>query len=734
MTAFGKFLVEGQLVTGSTGLRWKAVDPDQGRIVSIKELPPEVLGRQGAQERLRADTATLAGLGNPHLVAVYEYVEEPERAWLVQEWVDGASVDAVVAAARRLTAEQSLGILIGALRGLAAAHAAGVIHGDITPADILVDTTGRARLGDFGVVAPTGYASAIGTPAYLSPEAARGATVNAQSDVYAAAAVLFELLTGAPPYSGSSPGEVLAKHIAAPVPTVDGAGAKLKSLLARAMAKDPAHRPVDAGEFVEGLSEAAEERFGPGWLTKASVARYVAAAERPDLQPPPDESPTEESPTAGNLYVLPPLGEARATGADAGPLGAGAATGAGPAGADAGPAGAGAGPAARGNAAPDGRALRLVAADGGLADPTVAAGPAGAGPAGAGPAGAVTASAVTASAGTAGAGPSAPGSPYAAGPPATAAAPARDGLRFRVGGTGAARHAAGEPAAQPPSAKLGTTAGGDRANRSRSARRKQSSAGPTGRRDEGAPSPAGLVGDAGGSATGTLPPRSRQREPAGRALPMVAAGLVTLVVVTGAVLAFELTSGDESNSPSPQPTQAQPAPPASNRPTGNPLPSGTTTAARDLATAVLTGEWSFVNTVTRSEGFSNNDAVGIEYTRRWTFTADCADSPCPVRARAQYLRSSFDLVLTRQGTEYRSRSSQRTTCESQVNGVARPVSSAVTTSYVILRISEARWVDGRWQATRITGERGTDATPVPGELEPCAEAHSRIQLVGTPSN
>ncbi|MDQ3734300.1 MAG: serine/threonine protein kinase [Actinomycetota bacterium] len=282
MVTFPGYEVSGQVAAGSTGIVWQARQVELDRMVAIKELSPALLQAPGFLERFRAEAQTLAALDDPHVVRIFDYVEEPSRAYLVQEWVDGAPLEAVLAQHGTLTPEQSLGVLRGGLIGLAHAHQRGLVHRDVSPANILLDRAGTSKLLDFGLAARTdqglapGAPASVGTPAFSSPEAVTGAPMTTQSDVYSAAAVLYLLLAGRLPYSGDV-GQVLAAHANAPVPRLDGHGPELADLLARAMAKNPDQRPADAAAFLAELEDAATRRYGPAWLSRASVAGLVTA-------------------------------------------------------------------------------------------------------------------------------------------------------------------------------------------------------------------------------------------------------------------------------------------------------------------------------------------------------------------------------------------------------------------------------------------------------------------------
>ncbi len=280
---FAGYEVLGRIAEGSTGVVWRARQIELDRIVAIKELSPVLLNAPGFLDRFRTEAQTLAGLDDPHVVRIYDYVEEPARAYLVEEWVDGAPLAGVLHEHGRLSPEQSLGVLRGGLMGLAHAHQRELVHRDVSPANILLDREGVSKLVDFGLAAPTsqgltpGAATSVGTPAFTSPEAVLGQPMTTRSDVYSAAVVLYFLLSGRLPYSGDA-AAMLQAHISAPVPRLNEHGPELGDLLARGMAKDPAQRPADAAAFLAELEDAATKRYGPGWLNRASVAGLVSAA------------------------------------------------------------------------------------------------------------------------------------------------------------------------------------------------------------------------------------------------------------------------------------------------------------------------------------------------------------------------------------------------------------------------------------------------------------------------
>jgi serine/threonine-protein kinase len=269
---------------GSTGTVYLARQAALERHVAIKRLAPWLAGDAGFTERFRREAQVMASIDHPNIVRVYALVEEADATFLVAEYVEGATVRAVQREARRLSPEQSLGILQGALTGLAHAHARGLVHRDVKPENILADQHGTSKLTDFGEAASVEGIAArpAGTPAYMSPEAVAGGRIDARSDIYSAAAVLFELLTGRVPYLAESPLAVLRMHTSSPVPDPRAINPDLPrrvgAMVARGLAKDPGARFATVDAFRTELTAAASEGYGPNWERRASIAKEVAAA------------------------------------------------------------------------------------------------------------------------------------------------------------------------------------------------------------------------------------------------------------------------------------------------------------------------------------------------------------------------------------------------------------------------------------------------------------------------
>lgn len=252
-SSVGGYDLIGRVGSGSTAVVYKARDAGLGRDLALKQVSRE------SADLLRGEAARLAALDDPHIVQVFGFVEEADAAYLVLEWVNGATLAEVLGAGGRLSGPQALGVCRGALMGLAHAHDRGVVHGDVSASNILVDTEGVSRVIDF--------AWGGSTPAYRAPEAALAPTptdLTPAADVYAAAAVLVHLLTG----------EVTPDA----APNLDGVDGGLRPVLATALAPHAADRYPDAGAFLAALEEAATRRFGAGWWTTAGVGSLVTPA------------------------------------------------------------------------------------------------------------------------------------------------------------------------------------------------------------------------------------------------------------------------------------------------------------------------------------------------------------------------------------------------------------------------------------------------------------------------
>jgi serine/threonine-protein kinase len=264
----GKYEVEAVLGKGAMGIVYKARDPHIERSVAIKTVRKDVLDAELAAQfmaRFRNEARAAGRLHHPNIVAIYEYGEDDAVAYIAMEFVDGAGLREYLNRRAHFTLGQISAIVTQLLDALAFAHAQGVVHRDVKPANLILTPTGTLKVADFGIAridatTLTLTGMVMGTPSYMSPEQCRGLATDARSDLFSVGVVLYELLTRTRPFDGSM--EAIAYRICherhrpaselatMPVPPA------LDALIDRALAKDPADRFADARTFAAALRQA----------------------------------------------------------------------------------------------------------------------------------------------------------------------------------------------------------------------------------------------------------------------------------------------------------------------------------------------------------------------------------------------------------------------------------------------------------------------------------------------
>ena len=276
--AFGPYVLTGVVGRGATSIVYRASVAGTGDEVAVKVLDPALARVPGFQDQLEAESSVLSSLSGPHVVRGRGTGVIEGHRYLAMDYVEGSSLRAVEERAGRLRAPQALGLVAGALEGLGAAHAKGIVHGDVKPENILIDRAGTATVVDFGQVVSSGGATEGGTPPYMSPEAARGLPLDARSDLYSMGVVLYEALAGHRPFEATNDLALLRLQVEATPAPIDGVSAEMNALVGRALAKDPADRPQDAAAFLRELEAAAARDYGGDWKRRAAVAALVTVA------------------------------------------------------------------------------------------------------------------------------------------------------------------------------------------------------------------------------------------------------------------------------------------------------------------------------------------------------------------------------------------------------------------------------------------------------------------------
>ncbi|MCW0213258.1 MAG: Stk1 family PASTA domain-containing Ser/Thr kinase [Pseudonocardia sp.] len=283
------------IARGGMSTVYRGTDTRLDRPVAIKIMDPRMAADPAFRARFEREARSAARIDHPCVVDVHDQGRyEPPGAdptlFLVMELVEGGTLRDVLRRRGALGVPAAVAVLEPVLAGLAQAHALHMVHRDVKPENVLISRTGEVKVADFGLVtaaAEAGVSHAgmiLGTMAYLSPEQVATGQADARSDVYAAGVLLYELLTGAPPYSGDNALSVAYRHVNDDVPPPSAIATEvppeLDDLVRRATSRDPARRPPDAGAFLAEL---------------AHVRRVLSIPRVPVPQPPPP--PVEEQDT-----------------------------------------------------------------------------------------------------------------------------------------------------------------------------------------------------------------------------------------------------------------------------------------------------------------------------------------------------------------------------------------------------------------------------------------------------
>ena len=268
-----RYRLDSRIATGGMGEVWRASDTRLGRTVAVKLLKAEYADDATFRTRFNTEAQHAAALHHPGVAAVYDYGGSDATPYLVMELVDGQPLSALIAPDRPMDPDAVRDLMAQAADAIGAAHAAGIVHRDVKPANLLVTPDRRIKITDFGIaraaegMALTQTGQVMGTPQYLSPEQAQGGTATPASDVYSLGVVAYECLVGRRPFTGETPVATALAHLREPVPELPPeVPSDLAAVVRRAMSKDPADR------FPEGSALAAAFR------NPATVAMAPAAA------------------------------------------------------------------------------------------------------------------------------------------------------------------------------------------------------------------------------------------------------------------------------------------------------------------------------------------------------------------------------------------------------------------------------------------------------------------------
>ncbi|WP_134740582.1 Stk1 family PASTA domain-containing Ser/Thr kinase [Nocardioides sp. 503] len=270
----------------------KGTDTRLGRVVAVKRLRTDLASDATFQARFRREAQSSASLNHPSIVAVYDTGEEPAadgsgvaQPYIVMEFVAGRTLRDILREGRKILPERALEITSGVLSALDYSHRAGIIHRDIKPGNVMLTPSGDIKVMDFGIARAisdasstmTQTAAVVGTAQYLSPEQARGETVDSRSDVYSTGCLLYELLTGRPPFVGDSPVAVAYQHV-------------------REQAAPPSDHDTELPPEIDtivmkSLAKRLEDRYQSAAAMRADIERYLAGVPvQATVAPPPEHT------------------------------------------------------------------------------------------------------------------------------------------------------------------------------------------------------------------------------------------------------------------------------------------------------------------------------------------------------------------------------------------------------------------------------------------------------------
>jgi serine/threonine-protein kinase len=290
----GRYEIGELLGRGGMAEVRKGTDMRLGRVVAVKRLRTDLATDPTFQARFRREAQAAAALNHPAIVSVYDTGEEMAtdgshaQPYIVMEYVAGRTLRDILREGRKILPERALELTSGILSALDYSHRAGIVHRDIKPANVMLTPAGDVKVMDFGIARAvtdasstmTQTAAVVGTAQYLSPEQARGETVDSRSDVYSTGCLLYELLTGRPPFVGDSPVSVAYQHV--------------REQAQPPSAFEPTLPPEVDAIVMKALAKRTEERYQGAAAMRSDIERYLAGkpVAAPAPAPPPPAEPT----------------------------------------------------------------------------------------------------------------------------------------------------------------------------------------------------------------------------------------------------------------------------------------------------------------------------------------------------------------------------------------------------------------------------------------------------------
>ena len=324
----GQFRIVQKIGTGGMGSVYKADQPAMNRMVAIKILHPKLVNRKDLTSRFRREARAMSQLNHPNTTKVFMYGELPEDGslYIVMEMLEGKNLNQTVRRGGPMPVERAIPILVAVCGALEEAHQLGIVHRDMKPENIFicqqVGLKDYPKVLDFGLakvteaqmkpgsVILTQEGMVFGTPEFMSPEQAQGKTLDARSDIYSLAVILYEVLTGKLPFSARTPMEYIQKHVMEqPIPLNQRVEDKsfpaaLEAVINQALSKDPDDRYQTAAEFAEALQQSLDANAPAPPVSEVQPSTPEPAIAEPRTPAPATAAPTQPVQSAPGVGLL----------------------------------------------------------------------------------------------------------------------------------------------------------------------------------------------------------------------------------------------------------------------------------------------------------------------------------------------------------------------------------------------------------------------------------------------
>ncbi|QPK82695.1 protein kinase [Corynebacterium qintianiae] len=327
-----RYVIDRPIARGGMSTVYRCLDARLGREVAAKVMDERYVHDRIFLSRFQREARAMAQLSHPNLVNVYDFSHEGDQVFLIMELITGGTLRELLAERGPMPPHAAAVVMRATLTGLSIAHRKGMVHRDIKPDNILINSDHRVKLADFGLVRAAADSShstdqIVGTVSYLSPEQVDGSSMTQASDVYSAGIVLFELLTGTVPFSGDTPLAHAYARLSRDVPAassrIEGVPKLFDELVATATSRNPRDRFEDAAEFLAALDDVARELNLPDYVVPVPTnsaanraAAYPTSVTALNTPPPEPAARAFEE----RLFPDEPAGSTRVVGATPAPL------------------------------------------------------------------------------------------------------------------------------------------------------------------------------------------------------------------------------------------------------------------------------------------------------------------------------------------------------------------------------------------------------------------------------